>query len=326
MKYSHLTYYLIGICVLLSFILGKCVNNLNHDNQTQVQPRPVETSKNPVEQIARKATVLITGVRSGSGSGAIIRSQNKYYVLTNKHVVGTPPGSQNQYEIKSYDGTVYLTITAKNYDELVANTSGDIDLSLIKLPIQGQKNYTAAKLLRGLSESIPVLVSGWQKCLPEPQYDLTQGTILKKLSSEKDISQLSDKDDPLYLQDQDKNYKNGYRVKYTNSTLSGMSGGPVFNENGSIVAIHGMAGVAKETKLQNCQPANNPNLGNNWGIPISLFLDSNLAKGENFDEDKKQVKSAKSTPKLSPINTTSSSDNDDMLKCPEIGKREGWCK
>ncbi|MCC3436927.1 MULTISPECIES: serine protease [unclassified Microcoleus] len=330
MKSNQLKYCLIiGFCVLLSFILGKFVSNINHNISTPLKPTPV-IFKNQLEEIATKSTVLIAVPGGGYGSGVIIRSQDKYYVLTTKHVVAIPPEPQNQYEIKSYDGNVYLTITDKNYDQLVeqlvADTLGDIDLALIELPTQSQ-NYTAAKLSTGLSESISVLVSGWQQCQPQPQYELTKGTILKKISSESEINQLSEKDDSLYLQDKDNNYKNGYRVKYTNSTLSGMSGGPVFNENGSIVAIHGMPGAeGKERTDRKCQSINNPNLGNNWGIPISLFLESNLAKGKNFDEDKKPVKSAKTTPKPSPINTTSSSDNGDMLKCPETGKQEGWCK
>lgn len=326
MKSNQLKYFLIiGFFVLLSFILGKFVNNITQNRSTQVKLTPV-TFKNILEEIAVKSTVLIAVPDGGYGSGVIIRSQDKYYVLTTKHVVAIPPEPQNQYEIKSYDGNVYLTITAENYDQLVADTFGDIDLALINLPTKGQ-NYTAAKLSRGLDESISVLISGWQQCQPKPQYDLTKGTILKKISSESEINQLSEKDDLLYLQDKDNNYKNGYRVKYTNATLSGMSGGPVFNENGSIVAIHGMPGAeGKERTDRKCQSINNPNLGNNWGIPISLFLESNLAKGKNFDEDKKPVKSAKTTPKPSPINTTSSSDNGDMLKCPETGKQEGWCK
>ncbi|WP_293334161.1 hypothetical protein [Microcoleus sp. CAWBG58] len=71
---------------------------------------------------------------------------------------------------------------------------------------------------------------------------------------------------------------------------------------------------------------NNPNLGNNWGIPISLFLESNLAKGKNFDEDKQPVKPAKSTPKSSSTNTTPSSDNSEpIFKCTERDKLEGSC-
>lgn len=284
MKYSEQKYYLICLFILLSFSLENCVNNSEQNKQHHV-PAKRENFETSVQKIAKKATVLITGVRGGSGSGVIIGSNKKYYVLTAKHVVGTAPGPQSQYDIKSYDGKVYLTITAENYDQLVANTSEDIDLALIELPIQGDKNYTAAKLSRGLSENIDVWVSGWQKCLPQPQYDLTRGKILKKLSSKDDIYRLSNKDDPLYFQDKDINYNNGYRVKYTNATLSGMSGGPVFNQDGSIVAIHGMPGAdGKERPDQLCQPIDNPKLANNWGIPISLFLDLNLAKREIFEE------------------------------------------
>lgn len=282
MKYSQPKYYLICLFIGLIFSLENCVNNSEQNKQHHVPPK-LEDFETSVQEIAKKATVLITGVRGGSGSGVIIRSNEKYYVLTAKHVVGTAPGPKNQYDIKSYDGKVYLTITAKNYAQLVVNTSGDIDLALIELPIQGGGNYTAAKLSRGLSENIPVLVSGWQKCLPQPQYDLTPGKIFKKLSSENDIYRLSD-DDPLYFHNKDTNYKNGYRVKYTNATLSGMSGGPVFNKDGSIVALHGMPGTqGKERTDQHCQPINNPKLANNWGIPISLFFESNLAKGKIFE-------------------------------------------
>ena len=284
MKYTKPKYYLICLCVFLSFSLENCVNHPEQNEPPKASSTPA-IPENPVQEIAKKATVLITGVRGGSGSGVIILSNEKYYVLTAKHVVGTAPGSQNQYDIKSYDGKVYLTINAENYDQLVVNTSEDIDLALIELPIQGEKNYTAAKLSRGLSENIPVLVSGWQKCLPQPQYDLTNGKIVKKLSSKSDIDKLSDKDDQLYLQHKDTNYNNGYKVKYTNATLSGMSGGPVFNQDGKIVAIHGMPGAGgKENTDQDCQPINNPNLANNWGIPISSFFESNLAKDKKIEE------------------------------------------
>jgi serine protease Do len=317
MKFSQLKYYLIiGISVLLSVFLANCSPKV--DLQTSpgvVQPNPV-----PKQDKRAQATVLITGIRSGSASGVIIKSQDKYYVLTNKHVVGTEPGPENKYQVKSYDGKVYQEITANNYNSLVKN--GELDLALIELPTESQNKYTAAKLSTGLSESMDVSVSGWPQCLPQPQYTFYDGKISNQLSDRSDIDKLPKNDS--YIQDKDSNYNDGYRVNYTNATLVGMSGGPVFNKDGNVVAIHGMPGVAKDNTLKNCNSLNTQGAGNNWGIPISLFLESNLAQGKNFDPIKAPPPKIAPTPTTSPKNTTSPSDKE-IFQCPDRGKQEGWC-
>jgi V8-like Glu-specific endopeptidase len=320
MKFSQPKYYLIiGICVLLSVIfLANYSPKVDPQTSTGVvQPNPV-----PKQDKRAQATVLITGIRSGSASGVIIKSQDKYYVLTNKHVVGTEPGPENKYQVKSYDGKVYQEITANNYNRLVQN--GELDLALIELPTESQNKYTAAKLSTGVSESMDVSVSGWPQCEPQPQYTFYDGKISNQLSEKSDIDKLSS-DDDLYLQDKDKNYNEGYRLKYTNPTLRGMSGGPVFNRDDNVVAIHGMPGEANKNTPQNCQSLNTQGAGNNWGIPISLFLESNLAQGKKFDPIKAPPPKIAPTPTTSPKNTTSPSDKG-IFQCPDRGKQEGWCK
>lgn len=223
MKFSQLKYYLIiGISVLLSVFLANCSTTVAPPKIIEVvQPNPV-----PKQDKRSQATVLITGIRSRSASGVIIKSHDKYYVLTNKHVLGTEPGPQNKYQVKSYDGKVYQEITANNYNRLVQN--GELDLALIELPTESQNKYTAAKLSTGVSESMDVSVSGWPQCEPQPQYHFYNGKISNQLSDRSDIEKLPKKD--LYIEDKDKNYNDGYRVNYTNPTFIGMSGGPVFNK------------------------------------------------------------------------------------------------
>ena len=316
MKFSQLKYYLIiGISVLLSVFLANC--------STTVDPRKiievVQSTLVPKQDKRAQATVLITGIRSGSASGVIIKSQDKYYVLTNKHVVGTEPGPENKYQVKSYDGKVYQEITANNYNRLVQ--TGELDLALIELPTESQNKYTASKLSTGVSESTDVFVSGWPQCKPQPQYTFYDGKISNQLSDRSDIEKLP-KDD-LYIKDKDRNYNDGYRVNYTNPTFFGMSGGPVFNKDGNVVAIHGMPGVAKDNTLKNCNSLNTEGAGNNWGIPISLFLESNLAQGKKFETIKAPPPKIAPTPTTSPTNTTTHSG---WIKCPDFGKEQGWCK
>ena len=322
MKFRQPKYYylIIGIFVLLSVILANCSQKVDPPKLTQVV-QPISGPQILEEKIAQ-ATVLITGVRGGSASGVIIKSQDKYYVLTNKHVIGTEPGPENKYQVKSYDGTVYLEIKANNYNDLVQN--GEIDLALIELPTESQNKYTAAKLSTGFSESMDVLVSGWPQCLPQAKYALNAGKISKKLLISSDIGKLSTSNDDLYIQNKDQNYNDGYRVNYTNATLSGMSGGPVFNRDGNVVAIHGMPGVVKDNTLKDCNSLNTQGARNNWGIPISLFLESDLAKGKNFEIIKAQPPKITPAPTTSPTNTTPPSD-EEMLRCPDKGKQEGWC-
>ncbi len=56
--------------------------------------------------------------------------------------------------------------------------------------------------------------------------------------------------------------KNGYGTIYNTQTLSGMSGGGVFNDRGELIAIHG----------QGDRDADGNKTGNNLGIPIDSFV------------------------------------------------------
>ncbi len=64
----------------------------------------------------------------------------------------------------------------------------------------------------------------------------------------------------------------GYGLIYDNNTLPGMSGGPVLNQNGEVIGVHGRANTT------DTQRTDNPDIviaktGHNLGIPINTYVD-----------------------------------------------------
>ncbi|KYC37701.1 hypothetical protein WA1_04055 [Scytonema hofmannii PCC 7110] len=79
----------------------------------------------------------------------------------------------------------------------------------------------------------------------------------------------------------------GYGISYTAITAAGMSGSPVMNTSGQVVAVHGRTDVelSREAELKGEQPppqqqsttVTNPSLGDavgtfKWGIPINTYV------------------------------------------------------
>ena len=63
----------------------------------------------------------------------------------------------------------------------------------------------------------------------------------------------------------------GYALVYSNSTLPGMSGGPVLDPEGQLIGIHGRADTATKVQDQNLNPDIYVKSGFNLGIPINTF-------------------------------------------------------
>ncbi|MBD1929164.1 trypsin-like peptidase domain-containing protein [Trichocoleus sp. FACHB-90] len=234
------------------------------------------------QDTARKTTVLISG-RSGTGSGVIIHKDNDTYsVLTAKHVVGIQPGKIDD---------LYQAITHDKVNHLIKNIRKDpkLDLAIIEFDNQGKK-YPVAKLTKSLLENQSVHISGWRDC-SEKIYEFNKGKTLNIVESKEEaveyIKNLNrnkankDKNDGEDYKQKD--YQEGYNVKYTNPTIRGMSGAPVFDDKSRVIAIHGKPGQDKENSYDfgSCPPLS-PNLGNNWGISINTFLSSSLYQGMNL--------------------------------------------
>lgn len=68
----------------------------------------------------------------------------------------------------------------------------------------------------------------------------------------------------------DSNDKNGYQLLYSNPTLPGMSGSPLFNQYGAVVAVHGRGEIDITLTEQSGLAVKT---GSNQGIPYRLVLD-----------------------------------------------------
>lgn len=220
---------------------------------TLIQPQVASAlSSAEVGKIAEQITVLIEGNNS-IGSGVLIKhSGNTYYVLTCKHVVEKP----DKYTIVTPGGDRYPLDNSK-----VKKLQSGLDLAVVQF--NSNKTYTVAKL--GNSNAATVGTVAYVAGFPE-QTSVVTRSIFRFLPGEitANASQALD---------------NGYALLYTlvrvNNTLGGMSGGPVLNENGEVVGIHGRTETTAEDGKQ-------INTGFNLGIPINTFVKLSRSIGINL--------------------------------------------
>ncbi|ABW26962.1 tetratricopeptide repeat-containing S1 family peptidase [Acaryochloris marina] len=201
-----------------------------------IAPHPAQAlSPDQISGIAKQVTVLIDGQNPGSGV-IIDRNGDTYTVLTAFHVVGTP----DEYDV--------VTPTDQRYklDYQTVKRLPGVDLAVLKF--KSNKTYKVADLGNStqVQEGKPIYVAGF----PQPTqainlsiYRFTEGRLTANSSK------------PL---------ADGYALVYNNSTRPGMSGGPVLNDQGALVGIHGRSDAQQQG---NVYFKNDTNLG----VPIDTF-------------------------------------------------------
>jgi len=202
-------------------------------------------SADEVGKIAKSITVLIDSKNPGSGI-IIKRNGNTYTVLTARHVF---KDAQAKYEIVTPDDKRYLL----NYSSV--KKLPNIDLAVVEFT--STQTYSVAKIGNSdlATEGKAAYVAGFPKtsaAINRSIYNFTDGRITANAS--KPIN-----DD-------------GYSLVYSNNTLSGMSGGPVLNENGEVVGIHGRADTRAAESSSINQDIQIAKTGFNLGIPINTSL------------------------------------------------------
>jgi serine protease Do len=202
------------------------------------------TAKGSMEvgQIAKNVTVLIDG--QDTGSGVMIQKNNQTYtVLTAWHVLENP----GNYAIVPTNGKRYTL----NY-KTVRRLEG-VDLAIAQFT--SSESYSTAQLGNSntLQEGMTLYVAGFPgagSTINSTSYNFTQGQLTARSNGTQN---------------------NGYSLVYTNKTLPGMSGGPVFNPEGLLVGIHGSADGESQT-LEKLNTRVFVKTGFNLGIPINTFV------------------------------------------------------
>jgi S1-C subfamily serine protease len=198
----------------------------------------VAQSKTKVEiaRAARSITVRIEIVGSEvKGSGILIQKEEEVYaVLTAAHVVGTG----ESFKIITPDGTVHSSTS-------VRKINGDLDLAVVSFKSNQKYQVTKIGTSNSLESGSEVYVSGFPaktQTINSGVFNFTSGIVSGKANQPVDSK--------------------GYTLIYSNSTLPGMSGGPVLNADGQLIAIHG---------LGDRNPIDNTKTNFNSGIVIERF-------------------------------------------------------
>ena len=227
---SWIIFFLLG-CGLLALInisqgRSKALVLEEYFNLATKQGQEINSNNNlSVAETATKVTVRILTEKS-SGSGVIIERQGQIYtVLTCDHVVNTSPN--NRFTVLTPDGKTY-----QGSRQTLSSLKG-IDLALIKFQSSFAYEVVAFGDLQTIALGDSVYASGFPNYYylgDQPRgdtldwglkaYHLTTGTISMMLSNQ--------------------SLPGGYRLGYTNEVTSGMSGGPVLDEQGKLIGITGL--------------------------------------------------------------------------------------
>jgi S1-C subfamily serine protease len=213
--------------------------------------QPSQLSETQITERARLITVKVISGKSW-GSGILVQKRGKFYaVLTNNHVL--QPGKQ--IKILTSDGRVHQASRYK-----AANFSNK-DLALLQFS-SDKPSYTLAIL--GVSAQImvgeDVFAAGFpfeEGAKQDKGFQFTSGKVA--LVSDQILEE-------------------GYQIGYTNKIVVGMSGGPVLNSWGELVAINGMHAYPLwgdpyiyENGEQPCLPLRQRMRELSWSIPVDTF-------------------------------------------------------
>ena len=251
------------ITVLASLAIAILIGNIDYVSQIAVAQEiptvdllPESVRGSNILQICQPITVRVVKANS-AGSGVIVgRSGNVYSVLTNWHVVE----SSNPL-ILTVDDLQHSLVTPPQH-------VGDADLALLQF--YSDIEYPVAQIAPQMPQiGDTVYTAGFPLTIGNNKNTVDLGNKAFRLT----VGEVSIV--PV------KSLPQGYRLGYTNDTKAGMSGGPVFNDLGVLVGIHGR-GKYRDPGfgVYLFEDGSEPNseqleqmIKSSWGIPIGTYSD-----------------------------------------------------
>ena len=240
MKFSgKMSQLLLGI---LGFSVALGIFNLLQPQIIQAAITQIAQALSPeeVNLRAKQVTVRIDG--ANTGSGAIVDYSNKVYtVLTNWHVMKNP----GDYVVQTIDGRQHQVNPAS-----IKQLPG-LDLAILKF--NSDENYQVAETGNSsdLNEGQSIYFAGY------PGELRTEDNRYYRFFTASLVGILP------------KSTDNGYSLIYSGEAFPGMSGGPVYNQKGLMIGIHGEANINAISGGTS-----------NYGIPINSYK-SAIAKLNN---------------------------------------------
>ncbi len=199
----------------------------------------------PLSEIQAKAHQITVRIQSDRpSSGVLVAKQgNRYTVLTTKHSVKV----EDRYAVVTPDGESH-PVEWRSIQNLP-----ELDLALVEF--KSDRSYAIADLSIAPSyPGQPLFLMG--KATATPKF--TPGSVIPQLQA------IPFAKDP---------FTQGYGLFYSNIAQAGMSGGPVLNSSGQVVAIHGRS-EGEEIQLGGVDSTESDrlHLGYSSGITIRTLL------------------------------------------------------
>jgi tetratricopeptide (TPR) repeat protein len=271
-----------------------------------VQPQIAQAlTAEELSQRAQEITVFIRNNKSpltASGSGVIIGKSGDnpqvYYVLTAYHVVKNQElGKEKGYTIVTPEITTpenqrqaseEITLDYSTVQQLTDENGDLVDLAILQFT--SDRDYREATLANydlksqvGSNTSQLVFASGWPARREETEE--LKRLFTPGLRVGKDLAAaLANRSIQL-----------GYELLYTSITYPGMSGGPVLDANGYVIAIHGQSEGDGVNEVESGTNDFRVRLGYSMGIPIQTFLNHQTAQ---------EIQTALRTTDEAPTNTS----------------------
>jgi hypothetical protein len=188
-------------------------------------------------------------------NGVIYKSDGgKYSVLTVSHIFTSlieDKDSVNRIQVITYDKNKYdINI------ESIRRLDETFDISIVSF--ESTTHYSTIKLGNDPKIGLLSYIFGYKECTNKvhDNIEFNSGKIDEVLSDSTDIY-------------------DGHDVKYDNATISGMSGSPILDSQGNLIAIHGSSrkerdGLKNWSKNE-CTQLDKEFKGDSYGISVSRF-------------------------------------------------------